>query len=170
MNQFTLTTIFENLRKRKLYLMALVVLTVMFIGLNSVNANEDRDLNKNKSQYLVIAHPSLELSSLSSRDIAEIYALQTVHWENGKRIKPISFKSESQDFKYFCETQLNVQPYQLKRVWSRLLFTGVGTPPKQVDNVSEMIKKVSQTPGAIGYIKKHDQIKLDDVQVIEVEK
>jgi ABC-type phosphate transport system substrate-binding protein len=43
---------------------------------------------------------------------------------------------------------------QAKSLWSKLAFTGKGTPPKEAANSAEIKKAVASTPGGIGYIEK----------------
>jgi ABC-type phosphate transport system substrate-binding protein len=43
---------------------------------------------------------------------------------------------------------------QVKAVWSRLMFSGKATPPKEVPNSAEVKKLVAANPNAIGYIEK----------------
>jgi ABC-type phosphate transport system substrate-binding protein len=45
-------------------------------------------------------------------------------------------------------------PAQVKAVWSRLVFSGKGSPPKEVANSAEVKKLVNANPDAIGYIEK----------------
>lgn len=45
-------------------------------------------------------------------------------------------------------------PAQVKAVWSRLVFSGKGSPPKEVSNSGEVKKLVNANPDAIGYIEK----------------
>lgn len=43
---------------------------------------------------------------------------------------------------------------QAKSHWSKLAFTGKGTPPKEAGSSAEIKKAVASTPGGIGYIEK----------------
>jgi ABC-type phosphate transport system substrate-binding protein len=43
---------------------------------------------------------------------------------------------------------------QAKALWSKLVFTGKATPPKEVANSGEVKKAVAADPKAIGYIEK----------------
>lgn len=43
---------------------------------------------------------------------------------------------------------------QAKAIWSRLVFSGKGSPPKEVANSAEVKKLVGANPDAIGYIEK----------------
>ena len=53
---------------------------------------------------------------------------------------------------------------QVKALWSKLVFTGKGTPPKEYNGNAEVKKAVAADPKAIGYI---DKSAVDDtVKVI----
>jgi ABC-type phosphate transport system substrate-binding protein len=43
---------------------------------------------------------------------------------------------------------------QVKAAWSRLVFSGKGTPPKEIANSTEVKKLVSSNLNAVGYIEK----------------
>lgn len=45
-------------------------------------------------------------------------------------------------------------PAQVKAVWSRLVFSGKGSPPKEVANSAEVKKLINTNSDAIGYIEK----------------
>lgn len=121
-------------------------------------------------QYLIVAHPSVAEQVLTTRQLAKIYVLQTKNWTDGNKIKAFSYEIDSRDFKAFCASVLHLQPYQIQRVWNRMLFTGVGNPPFKVSDSHEMLTKIKTTKGAIGYVladAKHD---LTGLKVIEVER
>jgi ABC-type phosphate transport system substrate-binding protein len=50
-------------------------------------------------------------------------------------------------------------PAQVKAIWSKLVFTGKATPPKEFGSNAEVKKAVAADPKAIGYI---DKAALDD--------
>ena len=126
--------------------------------------------NDNDPEYLIIAHPSIAETTLTHRNLAKIYALQMGYWSNGHKVEALTFSVESRDFKSFCRSSLNLQPYQLQRVWNRLRFTGVGKPPIEVSSPQQMLDKVRTTKGSIGYVKNATHINLQGVKVIKVEK
>jgi ABC-type phosphate transport system substrate-binding protein len=43
---------------------------------------------------------------------------------------------------------------QIKAIWSRILFTGRGQPPKQLPDSAAVKKIVAANPNAVGYIEK----------------
>lgn len=47
-------------------------------------------------------------------------------------------------------------PAQVQSIWGKLLFTGTGTPPAEVDSSGAMKKAVAADSNAVGYIDKKD--------------
>ena len=41
---------------------------------------------------------------------------------------------------------------QIRSYWARLIFSGQGSPPRQMNNADEVITAVSENKGAIGYV------------------
>ena len=54
--------------------------------------------------------------------------------------------------KEFDSNVLSKSGSQLKAYWSKLIFTGKGSPPKEVSNDADVIDLISKNPSMIGYI------------------
>ncbi|HEY7771626.1 MAG TPA: phosphate ABC transporter substrate-binding protein, partial [Marinagarivorans sp.] len=52
----------------------------------------------------------------------------------------------------FNQKALGKSSSQLKAYWSKLIFTGKGTPPDALGSVKDVIAKVASDPEAIAYI------------------
>ena len=64
----------------------------------------------------------------------------------------------------FYQKVADKDPAQVKAIWSKLVFTGKATPPKEYKSNAEVKKAVAEDPKAIGYI---DKSAVDDsVKVI----
>jgi ABC-type phosphate transport system substrate-binding protein len=55
---------------------------------------------------------------------------------------------------YKKTTDRNLQ--QVKAIWSRLVFSGRGQPPKELQDAAAVKKAVAADPKAVGYINKAD--------------
>ena len=73
-------------------------------------------------------------------------------WPDGQAIKVYVLDSQNLSHTIFAKNILGVFPYQLERIWDQLAFSGLGDKPFTVSDEAQMIEKVSQQPGAIGYI------------------
>jgi hypothetical protein len=47
-------------------------------------------------------------------------------------------------------------PVQVRSMWGKLIFTGTGTPPREVASPAEMKKAVAGTAGSVGYLDRKD--------------
>jgi ABC-type phosphate transport system substrate-binding protein len=54
----------------------------------------------------------------------------------------------------FYKKVLEKEPAQVQAIWSKIVFTGKGKPPKEYKNSAEVKKAVSENVNAIGYIEK----------------
>lgn len=54
----------------------------------------------------------------------------------------------------FYKKLADKEPSQVKAIWSKLVFTGKGTLPKEYGSSAEVKKAVAADPNGIGYIEK----------------
>ena len=73
-------------------------------------------------------------------------------WPDGQGMKVFVLNSKHQTHIAFCKSLLKMFPYQLEQFWNKLTYSGLGDPPIVVANMEEMLMRVRQTPGAIGYV------------------
>ncbi len=100
----------------------------------------------------LIANKSVPYDTLSLSSVRSIFSMRTSSWPDGVSIHVFVFGDKSAEHSEFSKEILGVFPHQLRRAWNRQIFTGTGQAPTKVESEQEMIERVSQTPGAIGYI------------------
>jgi len=111
----------------------------------------------------LIVNDSVSFSPASSKDIRNIFTLQQTHWENGNKIQIFVFPDDNAVHRQFSKSITQIFPYQYRRIWDRVTFSGTGLAPTTVNSMEEMLEKVSQTKNSIGYIEnidKHQSIKV----------
>ena len=116
----------------------------------------------------VLANRSVEIESLSPAQLRMIFAGRTQFWADGTRIRVFVLQPNGSDHQHFCRTLLNIYPYQLERIWQRVIYSGQGDAPTTVESAQAMLKAIKNTPGAIGYSPDIQEIP-DTVHVISVE-
>ncbi len=52
----------------------------------------------------------------------------------------------------FLAKVLDKTEQQLRAHWTRMIFTGKAKPPRNAQTAEEVLRYVSDTPGAIGYV------------------
>ncbi len=109
------------------------------------------DVNSASEELLIITHRTTPVSHISSRELQDIYSNSKTKWSNNDKILIVLFL-RGDVHEAFVNDLLRTTSRKLNSVWKRVIFTGVGTPPKIVRTESEMLEYVSNTKGAIGYI------------------
>lgn len=117
-------------------------------------------LSHSASAQTVIAHASLQRDQLSRQQLRAIFSLSKQHWNNRQTIAVFVLPADGKAHDQFSRQILAIFPYQLKKNWDRLAFSGMGVPPTEVSDDQSMIEHVSTRPGAIGYI--HNKALIND--------
>jgi len=100
----------------------------------------------------VIVNSDVPDQSISQSTLRAIFCMRMRQWTNGKPIKVYVLPEQNTAHILFAKEVLNTFPYQLKRSWDILVFSGSGQAPSVAESTKEMLQKVSSTPGAIGYL------------------
>ena len=69
---------------------------------------------------------------------------------------PVNFNEKNPLRDEFYAKACKKEPAQVLATWSKLILTGTGTPPSEVDSATAMKKAVAADPNAVGYIDKKD--------------
>lgn len=103
------------------------------------------------AEVAVIVHPSNN-NALDEATVAKIFLGREKSFADGKSVVPASLSETAAASTAFNDTVLKKSSSQLKAYWSKLVFTGKGTPPKEITSDEEMIKLVATNPSLIGYV------------------
>jgi len=136
---------------------AFLGLLLFFLAIGQAHATD---------HYKIIIHPDVQQETISVNVLRAIFSMRLKTWPNGKLIKVYVLPDDDQLHQDFSKETLNVFPYQLRSTWDRLVFSGTGQAPTTLFSDEEILKKISSTPGAIGYLK--TSIINDDVHVIQI--
>ncbi len=98
-------------------------------------------------------------ATMDADTISRIFLGKASSFPDGSPAVPVD-QSEGSDVRNdFTDKVLGKSAGQLKAYWSRLVFTGKGTPPKEVGNNAAVKSLVAANPNMIGYI---DSSAVDD--------
>lgn len=115
------------------------------------------------SGVAVIVHPSNN-SALNETEISRIFLGKMKSFPSGGQAIPINQEEGTGARGAFEGTVLKKSASQIKAYWSKLVFTGKGTPPRQVGGDSDVLNLVKANPNIIGYI--DESAVTGDVKVI----
>ncbi|ADE16248.1 conserved hypothetical protein [Nitrosococcus halophilus Nc 4] len=118
----------------------------------------------------VVVNPSVPETTLTRSALRAIFSMRLRTWPDGSLIKVFVLSDNSPLHVQFSKKILNIFPYQLRRTWDRLVYSGTGQAPNEVNSIKEMCNKVASTPGAIGYLAEENiDAQVRKVKVVRVE-
>lgn len=107
------------------------------------------------SGVAVVVHPG-NTNAMSEDDISRVFLGKKKTFPDGAEAIPIDQADGSANRSAFVATLLKKNDQQIKAYWAQLLFTGKGTPPKEVGSSADVKKLIAQNPSLIGYIDSAD--------------
>lgn len=102
--------------------------------------------------YEIVTNPSVNEKTLSKSSLRAIFGMRLHTWPDGTAIKVFVMPDDAPLHAVFSKEKLNAFPYQLRSAWDRLVFSGTGQAPDTVTSPEEMLARIANTPGAIGYL------------------
>lgn len=103
-----------------------------------------------RAQVVVIAHPSVPVSSIDNASLVDIYMLTRSKWADDTPIRVFTLKKGSALVERFY-SHLGLNTLTLNKQWLRIQLTGEGRAPTAISE-EEIVEHVAATPGAIGFI------------------
>lgn len=100
----------------------------------------------------VVVHAAQPDSAVSRSLARGIFGMRVRAWPDGAPLRVFVLNDAQPLHQKFSKSVLQMYPYQLRQNWDRLLYSGTGQPPVVVDSEEEMLKRVAETPGAVGYV------------------
>ncbi|MBW1940195.1 MAG: substrate-binding domain-containing protein [Deltaproteobacteria bacterium] len=100
---------------------------------------------------IIIGNKNVPASSLSKKDIQNIYLGRKTKWDNNQKIIFVTLK-KGEVHKRFIKEYVGKTSAQYRNYWKKQVFTGKGKAPKCFDAEEKLVDYVANTEGAIGYI------------------
>jgi ABC-type phosphate transport system substrate-binding protein len=103
--------------------------------------------------FQVIVHPSNPATSITRRELSEMFLKKLTHWRDGTTVQPVEPPEKSITRAYFLSDVMGGKSaLALKTFWQKRVFSGRDTPPVEKGSDEEVVAFVKANPGAIGYV------------------
>ncbi len=142
------------------------VIVFLFILIDQANSASNIDRIDQNSVYPVV-NINTSQRNISKNGLSAIFKMRLRHWSDGSNVTVFVLQDDNPLHKQFCKQILNVFPHQMRRNWNKLVFSGTGQAPILLENKDEMINKLRDTPGAVGYLSGKDLTK--DIKILDIE-
>jgi ABC-type phosphate transport system substrate-binding protein len=106
------------------------------------------------ADMVVIVHPHCEASTLTRREIINIFMGRFRYLPSGQPARPYDLPARDPGKRRFYLTLTGKDLSDIDAYWARLVFTGSAAPPHETENAEEMLQKVAHNPQGIGYMER----------------
>jgi ABC-type phosphate transport system substrate-binding protein len=103
------------------------------------------------AELVVITNPGSGVEKLTRDEAVNIFMGRYRKLPSGMAALPVDENGEKA---VFYRALLGKELPEVQSYWARLVFSGQGSPPRQMENADEVIETVVNNKGAIGYIDK----------------
>ncbi len=107
-----------------------------------------------QAQVAVVVNPKSAVGSMTADQVASIFLGKSNALPNGNAAVAVDLPESAGARETFYTKATGKSSAQVKAAWSRLVFSGKGTPPKELGSSADVKKFVAGNPDAIGYIEK----------------
>lgn len=104
------------------------------------------------SAVQVVGNLNVPDSTLKHPTAWAIFSMRLRTWSDGSPTAVFVLNDNAPLHAEFTKKILDTFPYQLRRAWDRLVFSGTGQAPTEVESIDEMYRRIISTPGSIGYL------------------
>ncbi len=104
-----------------------------------------------QAEIAVIVNPA-NANAVSADDLNRLFLGRASSFADGSKATPLNLAEGQAARDEFDSKVLNRSAAQLKAYWSKLVFTGKGTPPKELADDAAVKAAVAADSSAIGYI------------------
>ena len=89
--------------------------------------------------------------ALDLAQLALVFRRKKLVWSDGLRVTPVNLQATDPLRLLFTRVVLGTSPPELERYWNDMYFHGI-SPPHVLASQEAVLRFVSQTPGAVGYV------------------
>lgn len=100
------------------------------------------------AEVVVVVNPKSAASAMTNDQVAQFFLGKST------AMTPIDQSESAPVRAEFYKKVTDKEPSQAKALWSKLVFTGKATLPREVASSADVKKAVAADPKAIGYIEK----------------
>lgn len=106
-----------------------------------------------QAEHVIVVSAKSSVGNLTKDQIADLYLGNSKEFPGGGQALPLLLASGAVRSEFF-EKVLGKNEAQAKAIWSRLVFSGKGSAPREVGDSAEILKLIAANPNCIGIMEK----------------
>ena len=102
--------------------------------------------------FKVIVNASNPTAEMPRKQVERVFLKKLEKWPNGFRITVVDQNVNEPARKAFSEEVLRKESSAVEAYWTKLIFSGMGSPPLKLATDAEIMSFVGSNVGSIGYV------------------
>lgn len=107
-----------------------------------------------RAELVVIVNPKNPAASMSAEQVAQVFLGRSTSFPGGAAATPLDQKEGVAVRDEFYTKVADKNPGQVKAYWAKQMFSGNGSPPRELGSSADVKRAVAADPSAIGYVEK----------------
>jgi ABC-type phosphate transport system substrate-binding protein len=107
-----------------------------------------------RAELVVIVNPKNPAAAMSAEQVAQVFLGRSTSFPGGGAVTPLDQKEGVAVRDEFYTKVADKNPGQVKAFWAKQMFSGNGSPPRELGSSSDVKRAVASDPTAIGYVEK----------------
>lgn len=103
------------------------------------------------AEVAIIVHPS-NSATIEKADIERMFMGKIKSFSSGSEVIPANAGPAAPSRAEFEDKVIGRTSAQINAYWAKIVFTGKGSKPKELDSDAAILSFVASTPGAIAYV------------------
>lgn len=105
-----------------------------------------------RAEVVPVVGAQSPLAGLTREEVADVFLGKPMRLPGGIKPVPLDQVEGSPARDEFYRRYTGKSPAQVKALWSKLIFTGRGRPPRMLADGAEVLREVRANPLSIGYV------------------
>jgi ABC-type phosphate transport system substrate-binding protein len=106
------------------------------------------------AELVVIVNPKNANTALTTEQVSQLFLGKSASFPGGAAATALNLVEGAPLRDEFYSKVADKNPGQVKAYWAKQMFSGKGSPPKELATAADVKKAVAADPGAIGYVDK----------------
>lgn len=119
------------------------------------------------SAFKVVVNESNPVSSLPVEEVSKLFLKKAERWEDGFRASPVDQRPERRVRMGFSRAIHGKDVDAVRKYWRKMAFSGLGTPPQELESDAAVLDFVAHNVGGVGYVSGSAEL-VDRVKVLEI--
>ena len=131
---------------------------LLILAAASIGTSTSASANHASNDFVVIANPHSGIEKMSKDEVINVYMGRNRKLSSGVTAQPLDLENPLTEKANFYNIMVNKELSEISSYWARLMFSGQGSPPRQVASAEQAVELVGRLKGAIAYV---DRKKID---------